>query len=62
MMPRAPRPTRPTARTSGSSAAEAVSTEPSAVTSSRPMIWVASPPSLMPVPWVPVDTAPEMVW
>ena len=56
--PSAPSPIRAAAKTSGFSFSEQVSTEPSAVTSSRPLIWAAIDPESRPVPWVPVLVAP----
>ena len=61
MMPRAPRPTRAALKSSGRWVAEQVTTEPSASIRSRASIWVAMPPSLAPVPWVPVEIAPAIV-
>jgi hypothetical protein len=60
-MPRAPRPIRAAAKISGFSFSEQVSTEPSAVTSSSPLIWAAIEPDSRPVPCVPVLVAPETV-
>ena len=58
MTPRAPSPIRAAAKTSGFSFSEQVSTEPSAVTSSRPRIWAAIEAESRPVPCVPVLVAP----
>ncbi len=49
------------ANRSGLSAAETVTSDPSAVTSSRASTWVAIPPRPAPVPCVPVEMAPEIV-
>lgn len=48
-------------KTSGFSPEEQVRTEPSAVTSSRAVIWAAIDAESRPVPWVPVPAAPETV-
>ncbi len=61
MIPSAPRPMRAAAKTSGFSFSEQVSTEPSAVTSSRPLIWAAIEADSRPVPCVPVLMAPDTV-
>lgn len=61
MIPRAPMPTRAAANTSGFSFSEQLRTEPSAVTSSSPVIWAAIEAESRPVPCVPVLTAPETV-
>ncbi len=60
--PRAPRPTRAAANRSGRSRSEHETTDPSASTRSRAATWVAMPPSRAPVPCVPVEIAPEIVW
>lgn len=52
---------RAAAKTSGFSFSEQVSTEPSAVTSSSPLIWAAIEADSRPVPCVPVLVAPETV-
>ncbi len=52
---------RAAAKTSGFSFSEQVSTEPSAVTSSSPLICAAMEPDTRPVPCVPVLVAPETV-
>src|SRR5215472_5300889 len=60
--PSAPSPTRAAANSSGRSDAEQVTSEPSARTRPSASTWVASPPSRAPVPCVPVDRAPAIVW
>ncbi len=59
--PSAPTDTRAALNRSGFSSAEQETTDPSASTSSRPATWVAMPPRPAPVPWVPVEIAPETV-
>ncbi|CAM5706371.1 hypothetical protein SANTM175S_05275 [Streptomyces antimycoticus] len=59
--PSEPSPIRAAAKISGFSVAEQRSTEPSAVTSSRPLIWAAIEALSRPVPWVPVAVAPATV-
>ena len=57
------RPARPPTPASRAafSVAEHRSTEPSPVTRVSARTWVASPPSRLPLPWVPVERAPAMV-
>ena len=61
MTPSAPRPTRAAVKRSGCCSAEQDTTDPSASTSSSAATAVAMPPSLAPVPWVPVEIAPAIV-
>jgi hypothetical protein len=60
-MPSAPRPTRASSKTSAFSLAEARSTSPVPVTSSRPASCAARPAAVPPVPCVPVEVAPASV-
>ncbi len=60
--PRAPRPTRAARSSSGSPSALSSRTLPSARTSSSASTWAEILRSLDPVPWVPVEIAPAIVW
>ena len=60
--PSAPTPTRAARSSCGSVAALSWRTLPSARTSSSPSTWAEMLRSLAPVPWVPVEIAPAIVW
>ena len=60
--PSAPIPTRAARSSSGWVAAASCRTLPSASTSSRPSTWAEMLRSRAPVPWVPVEIAPAIVW
>ena len=63
-MPSAPRPTRPASKSATSSSVppgRACTTDPSAVTTSRPATWADREAQRPPVPWVPVAIAPATV-
>ena len=60
--PRAPRPTRIASKRSGRSRAEHSTMRPSASTTWAPVTKLDRLPKAAPVPWVPVASAPLIVW